>query len=306
MIVGDGPKRAEWEQLARELGLDGPRHASTGEVSPTRSCAALMHACAALVLPSVTRAEAFGYVQLEAMACGEAGRSAPTSRAACRGSTRTSAPGWSSRAGDAGALRAAHRARSWATPRLRARLGAAGRARVERGVHARAPARAAARCSTKSSSVLADVAGRMLKRALRRRAVGRRASSRPRRCGRCSPPRSSSRTAARCSSGRSASGCGGRTFDALKFRSMRPDAEALTRRGAGDRARSARHAHRPAHARDRDGRAAAAVEHPARRHELRRAARAAAGRDRGGRRRRARAARGRAGLRACASRCGPG
>ena len=83
-------------------------------------------------------------------------------------------------------------------------------------------------------------------------------------------------------------GLGGRPFTALKFRSMRPDAEAGDRRGPGGRARSARHAHRPLHARDRDGRAAAAVEHPARRHELRRSARAAARRDRGGRRRRAR------------------
>ena len=69
VIVGDGPRRRAWQQLAGELGLNG-RVAFTGEV-PDDELRTLMHQCAALVLPSVTEAEAFGYVQLDAMAAGK-------------------------------------------------------------------------------------------------------------------------------------------------------------------------------------------------------------------------------------------
>jgi glycosyltransferase involved in cell wall biosynthesis len=69
VIVGDGPMRTEWERLASDLGLGG-RVRFLGDVTDAR-LRVLMHSCAALVLPSVTRAEAFGYVQLEAMACGK-------------------------------------------------------------------------------------------------------------------------------------------------------------------------------------------------------------------------------------------
>ena len=76
-------------------------------------------------------------------------------------------------------------------------------------------------------------------------------------------------------------GFGGTNFDALKFRSMRTDAESRCRCRAGDRGRPARDACRPLHAQDRHGRAASALEYLSRRHELRRPARAAAGRGRG-------------------------
>jgi rhamnosyl/mannosyltransferase len=69
VIVGDGPRRDAWQQLARDLGVDRQVRFS-GEV-PQAQLAALFHACDAFVLPSITRAEAFGYVQLEAMACGK-------------------------------------------------------------------------------------------------------------------------------------------------------------------------------------------------------------------------------------------
>jgi glycosyltransferase involved in cell wall biosynthesis len=91
VIAGDGPKRAEWERLARELALDG-RVTFTGEVTDIE-LRRLMHACALLVLPSVTRAEAFGYVQLEAMAAGKPVISTDV-QAVSRGSIRTSAPVW--------------------------------------------------------------------------------------------------------------------------------------------------------------------------------------------------------------------
>jgi len=69
VVAGDGPMRRAWMQLAADLGVGG-RVRFAGEVS-AGALRTLMQACAALVLPSVTRAEAFGYVQLEAMACGK-------------------------------------------------------------------------------------------------------------------------------------------------------------------------------------------------------------------------------------------
>src|SRR5262245_33485931 len=68
MIVGDGPRRSELRELARELGVADRVH-FLGEVDDD-GLLAWCHACDALVLPSVTRQEAFGMVQLEAMLCG--------------------------------------------------------------------------------------------------------------------------------------------------------------------------------------------------------------------------------------------
>lgn len=65
IIVGDGPLRVELEQMAAGLGIrDRVRFAGNADTSEV---AALYDACDLLVLPSVTRAEAFGMVQLEAM-----------------------------------------------------------------------------------------------------------------------------------------------------------------------------------------------------------------------------------------------
>ena len=69
VIAGAGPLRAELEANARKVGVDG-QVVFAGNV-PEADLVALYHACRAFVMPSVTRAEAFGVVQLEAMACGK-------------------------------------------------------------------------------------------------------------------------------------------------------------------------------------------------------------------------------------------
>jgi glycosyltransferase involved in cell wall biosynthesis len=69
LIVGDGPLRSELEAQARDLGVSG-RVRFLGAVDDTE-LEALYRACDLFVLPSVTRQEAFGVVQLEAMAAGK-------------------------------------------------------------------------------------------------------------------------------------------------------------------------------------------------------------------------------------------
>ena len=68
VIAGDGPMRSQWMAQASAIAgcatFEFPGALSDGDVK------AWMHAADALVLPSITRAEAFGVVQLEAMASG--------------------------------------------------------------------------------------------------------------------------------------------------------------------------------------------------------------------------------------------
>jgi len=68
LIVGDGPMRQSLEALSQELGLSA-RVTFLGRVSPEIKLACYQ-ACDFLVLPATHRSEAFGVVQVEAMACG--------------------------------------------------------------------------------------------------------------------------------------------------------------------------------------------------------------------------------------------
>jgi len=67
IIIGDGPLRGELEALSESLGLSD-RVTILGGVPDVRP---YYQACAFFVLPSVARSEAFGIVQLEAMASGK-------------------------------------------------------------------------------------------------------------------------------------------------------------------------------------------------------------------------------------------
>jgi rhamnosyl/mannosyltransferase len=127
VIAGDGPRRAAWEALAAKLGL-GDRVRFTGDV-PAAELRALLYACEALVLPSVTRAEAFGYVQIEAMTCGKPviSTDVPSGVAWVNQHEKT---GLIVPAGQPEALRAAM-ARMIGDAALRQRMGRAGRERVD-------------------------------------------------------------------------------------------------------------------------------------------------------------------------------
>ena len=69
VVVGGGPLGPVLREHARVAGVS-PRVQFAGEVEE-QELLALYHACDMLVLPSVTHAEAFGMVQIEAMACGK-------------------------------------------------------------------------------------------------------------------------------------------------------------------------------------------------------------------------------------------
>ncbi len=123
VIAGDGPMRESWSALARRQ--PGPaRFSFPGEVDDFE-LRALLVACDMFVLPSVTRAETFGYVQLEAMACGKP----VISTALPTGVPWVNESGLVVPVSDVEALRAAM-ASLLADPALATRLGAQGQARA--------------------------------------------------------------------------------------------------------------------------------------------------------------------------------
>jgi glycosyltransferase involved in cell wall biosynthesis len=126
VLAGDGPRRAEWMALGRQLGL-ADRVRFPGEVTQAELLA-LYHACDLFVLPSVTRAEAFGFVQVEAMACGKPVVSTRVP-SGVPWVNRDGETGLTVPPGDVAALRNAI-ARLLSDAPLRERLGAAARTRV--------------------------------------------------------------------------------------------------------------------------------------------------------------------------------
>jgi len=69
LVVGSGPMEQPWKKLARELGV-ADRVTFVGEV-PDDELPAYYHLCDVFVLPASERSEAFGTVQIEAMAAGK-------------------------------------------------------------------------------------------------------------------------------------------------------------------------------------------------------------------------------------------
>ncbi len=127
-VIGRGPMEREWKDLAQALGV-AARVDYVGEVA-NPGLPPYYADCDVFVFPSCERSEAFGLVQLEAMAAGKPVVSTElgtgTSYVNVNGETGIVVP-----ARDPGALAAALR-KLLDDPGLRRRMGAAGRERVWR------------------------------------------------------------------------------------------------------------------------------------------------------------------------------
>jgi len=128
LLIGGGPLREDLERKARTCGVEGRVH-FLGNV-PDEEMNSHYLASDLFVFPSIARSEAFGIVQLEAMAC---------RRPVINTSLETGVPfvsphgesGLTVEPGNAGALADAMRT-LFDDPERARRMGAAGRARVER------------------------------------------------------------------------------------------------------------------------------------------------------------------------------
>ncbi|MEW6302086.1 MAG: glycosyltransferase [Verrucomicrobiota bacterium] len=126
-LVGGGPLAGELKVLAQSLGI-APR-VRFWETVDDALLPAILHACDVFVLPSVTPNEAFGLVQVEAMACGK-----PVVSCALRSGVpfvnQDGVTGLIVPPGDSAALAVALQ-RLLSDTALADRLGAAGRARAQ-------------------------------------------------------------------------------------------------------------------------------------------------------------------------------
>ena len=124
VIIGEGPCRRRLERIVSTLGL----HDRVALLGAIPDVAPYYEACDVFVLPSISRNEAFGLVQLEAMAAGKP----VVNTSIGSGVSHACPPGLAGHTvppADPGALARAI-GRLLADPELRQTLGAAGRARV--------------------------------------------------------------------------------------------------------------------------------------------------------------------------------
>jgi len=102
-VVGEGPLRSAWQQLASTLLTADQRAVFHGLVSEQRK-AELLAAADLLVLPADRCNEAFGIVQLEAMACGVPAVAFDLPRSGMHWVSQLPVLPWSGRPGDLAAL----------------------------------------------------------------------------------------------------------------------------------------------------------------------------------------------------------